>query len=578
MTLMKRLQIKSNLVTPILKNNQLFGFLIAHHCQEPELWQPSEINFLTQLATEVGLTLERVSLLEATQAQKDLAIHLSETLNLQDIYSLAVQDIQQALKVDRTVIYKFDDNLHGKIIAESVVAGFPKALGAEIHDPCFPNYIEKYRLGRVVAINNIYEADLTECHIKQLQQFAVKANLVAPIMLGDKVLGLLIAHQCSQPRLWQQSEIDLFEQFARIIGLSLDRANLLEQTQKGREAAEIFSEEQLQQKEQLQLQLEELLVQIEGASRGDLTVRAEVTFGEIGIVADFFNSIVESLREIVTQVKLSATQVNQAIAGNSGAIDQLATEALEQAQEISHTLNSVEQMRLSIKEVAKSANIAAEVARNASETAETGGTTMDLTVEHILSLQQTLGETSKKVKRLGESSQQISRVVSLINQIAQQTKLLAINTGIEAVRAGEAGQGFSVIAEEVATLASQCTTATIEIEGVVANIQFETTEVIKAMELGTAQVVQGTHLVRHTKQSLSQIINVCHQIDDLVQSISAATISQVETSTEVTNVMKEMVKVSEMTSNSSHQVSLSLQTTVDISHKLQASVGTFKVD
>jgi methyl-accepting chemotaxis protein PixJ len=517
-------------------------------------------------------------LLRQQTAQKDLAIHLSETLNLQDIYNLAVEDTRQALKADRAVIYKFNNNLHGKIIAESVVAEFPKALGAEIHDPCLSRYIEKYQQGYVVAINNIHENDLSECYIQLLESLAVKANLVAPIIQGDKVLGLLIAHQCSQPRVWQQSEIDLFEQFTRIVGLSLERANFLQQTAKGRDVAERFSEIERQQKEKLQLQLQELLVQIEGASRGDLTVRAEVTSGEIGTVADFFNSIVESLREIVTQVKLTATQVNQAIAGNSGAIDQLATEALKQSEQISHTLDSVEQMRLSIKEVAKSANIAAKVAGNASHTAKIGGTTMDLTVENILSLRQTLGETSKKVKRLGESSQQISRVVSLINQIALQTNLLAINTGIEATRAGEAGQGFSVIAEEITALSGQCTTATTEIEEIVANIQFETTEVIKAMELGTAQVVEGTHLVGHTKQSLNQILNVCHQIDDLVQSISAATISQVQTSTEVTNLMKAMVKASEMTSKSSHQVILSLQKTVDISHKLQKSVGTFKVD
>ncbi len=575
---LERLQIKANLVTPILKENQLFGFLIADHCQEPHVWQPYEINFLRQLADQVGLTLERVSLLEATRALKDLAIHLCETLFTQDIYDLAVEDIRQALKADRAVIYKFDENLNGKIIAESVVAEFPKALGADIHDPCFPNYIEKYQQGRVVATNNIYHAGLTKCHIEQLEPFAVKANLVAPILLGDKVLGLLIAHQCSQPRVWQQSEIDLFEQFARILGLSLDRANLLEQTEKGREVAERFSEQQRQQKEQLQLQLHELLVDIEGASRGDLTVRAEVTSGEIGIVADFFNSIVESLRDIVTQVKLASSQVNEAIAENSGAIDQVAIEALKQAEEISHSLDSVEQMRLSIQEVAKIANLATEVTRNASQTAEIGGAAMDHTVENILSLRATIGETAKKVKRLGESSQQISHVASLINQIAMQTNLLAINTGIEAARAGEAGQGFSLIAEEVAALAGQCTLATIEIEGFVANIQFETTQVVKAMELGTAQVVEGTHLVVHTKQSLSQILNISQQIDELVQSISAATVTQVQTSTEVTNLMKEIAKVSEMTSNSSHQVSLSLQTTVDISQKLQASVGTFKID
>jgi methyl-accepting chemotaxis protein PixJ len=577
LSLMERLQIKANLVTPILKNNQLFGFLIAHHCQEFHVWQPYEINFLRQLAIQVGLTLERVSLLEATQALKDLAMHLSETPKSEDIYNLAVEDIRQGLKVDRAIIYKFNEHWQGSIIAESVIPGFPCALGAEIHDPCLQNYIEKYRQGRVVATNNIYQAGLTDCHIRQLEPFAVKANLVAPILLGDKVLGLLIAHHCSQPHLWQQSEIDLFEQFATIIGLALERASLLEQTEKARQTAEIVSQQQRQQKEQLQLQLQELLSNIEGVSRGDLTVSAEVTAGEIGVVADFFNSIVESLREIVSQVKHAATQLNSAIAENSGAIGQLTIEAIKQAEEISHTLDSVGQMRLSIKAVAKSAKQAATVAHTASRAAETGVKAMDLTVENILSLRQTIGETAKKVKRLGESSQTISRVVSLINQIALQTNLLAINAGIEAARVGEESQGFALVAEEVSSLASQSAAATIEIEKIVANIQLETSEVVKAMELGTTQVVEGTRLVENTKQSLSEIFDVCHQIDELVQSISVATVSQVQTSKVVTTLMQEIAKISEITSNSSRQVSVSLQTTVEISQELQASVGTFKV-
>ncbi|GAA6623833.1 GAF domain-containing protein [Scytonema sp. NUACC26] len=575
--LLARLQVKANLVTPIIKDNCVFGFLIAHHCTKPYVWQPYEIHFLRQLAIQVGLTLERVSLLEVTQTLEDIAVRLSKTHNSQEIYNLAVQKLRKALKVDRTVIYKINENFQGSVIAESVGGGWSCSLGAEIYDPCLKNYVEKYRQGRVIAISNIYQANLSKCYIQQLESFEVKANLVAPILVGDKLLGLLIAHQCSQSRLWQHSEVDLFEQFAGIVGLALERANLLEQAEKGRLAAEQVSIEQRQQKERLQLQLLKLIDDVEAASRGDLTVRADVTSGEIGTVADFFNSILENLREIVIQVKVAATQVNAAIADNSGAMNQLATQSLKQTQEIGHTLDAIDQMRLSITAVSKSAKQAAEVARTAYHAAETGGTAMDLTVENIMSLRETVGETAKKVKRLGESSQQISRVVGLIKQIAMQTNLVAINTGIEAHRAGEGTHGFAVIAEEVAVLAAQSSAATSEIEEIVATIQRETHQVVRAMELGTTQVVEGTRLVQNTKQSLNHILDVCRQIDKLVHSISTATVSQVQTSDEVSSLIQEIAKVSEITSNSSRQVSSSLQKTVEISQELQASVRTFKV-
>lgn len=576
--LMERLQIKSNLVTPILKGHELFGLLIAHHCSEIHEWQPYEINFLTQLATQLGLTLDRVALLEHTQVLKDVAIHTSQSLNPQDIFNASVHDIRKAMKADRVVVYLFDENWRGTIAAESVVSGWPRALGAEIHDPCFVNYVEKYKRGRVVATDNIYKAGLTNCYLKQLEPFAVKANLVAPIVIGDNLVGLLIAHQCSSPRAWQPSEIDLFEQLARQMSMGLERADLLAATEQARQLAEATSIEQRQQKEELQQQLLELLQDIEGAAMGDLTVRADVTVGEIGTVADFFNSIVENLREIVTKVKYSATQVNYAIGDNESAIRQLAEQAVKQAEEISHTLDSVDDMVMSIQAVAQSAQEAASVARAASQTAETGGTAMNLTVQNILNLRETIGETAKKVKRLGESSQEISKVVSLINQIAVQTNLLAINAGIEAARAGEEGRGFAVVAEEVATLAERSASATQEIEQLVANIQMETSEVVKAMEIGTSQVVEGTRLVEDTKQSLRQILDVSQHIDELVQSISTATVSQVETSEAVTKLMKEIAQVSEVTSQFSRQVSASLHQTIEISEELQETVGAFKIN
>jgi len=574
---LEKLQVYANLITPVVKDNQLFGFLIAHHCWGPHLWQAAEINFTRQLALQVGLSLERVSLLETTQSLKELAVHMSGTLDTKEIYQLAVQDIRKAIKADRVVIFQFDENLDAIPIAESVVAGFPCIIGIKQSDYCLKDYINKYRTGKTLVINNVYQANLSDCYLQQLESFAVKSNMVAPLLVGDRLLGLLIANQCSKPRTWHKSEIDLFEQFARQVSMALERASLLEATEEALETAEKVSLQQLRQKEAIQKQLIMLLNEIEGAADGDLTVRADVTAGEIGTVADFFNSIIENLRDIVTQVKDTASQVNGAINKNESAIRQLADTAIKQSAEINRSLESVDKMTTSIKSVAESARQAAIVARTASYTAESGGTAMDLTVENILSLRETIGETAKKVKRLGESSQQISRVVSLINQIALQTNLLAINAGIEAARAGDGGQGFAVVAEEVAALAVRSSAATHEIEGIVANIQMETNEVVKAMELGTTQVVEGTRLVGDTKQSLHKILDVCHEIDELVQSISSATVSQAQTSQSVTQLMKEVAKVSELTSHSSRQISESLQKTVHISQDLQTTVGTFKV-
>jgi methyl-accepting chemotaxis protein len=559
------------------------------------------------------LTIQQLET-QRIQTLKDITVHLSRSLQVEDIFKTAVDDMRQALNADRVIVYRFDVDWKGTITEESVAPGFPAALGAEIADPCFADkYVEQYVQGRVQATPDIAKAGLTDCHLKQLRPFAIKANLVAPILVRGDLLGLLIAHQCSAPRDWQASEIDLFTQVATQVGLALERATLLEQAEAERQQAETathqaeearlqaeisrqeaelarqqseqaaqqsasLAEEQRQQKTAIQMQLIDLLSSVDGASRGDLTVRADVTAGDIGTVADFFNSIIQSLRQIVVQVKQSAEQVNASIGTNESQIRELSEAALRQATEINRTLDSVANMSDSIQAVAKSAQQAARVARKASTTAETGGAAMDRTVDSILKMRDTVAETAQKVKQLGESSQQISRIVALINQIALQTDLLAINAGIEAARAGAAGQRFAVVAQEVGNLAAQSANATKEIEQIVESIQRETNEVADAITQGTTQVLEGTKLVEETKQSLGEIVEVSRQIDQLVQFISTATVSQAETSTTVTNLMKEIASVSERTSMSSLQVSDALQQTVAVAQQLQASVGTFKVE
>jgi len=445
-------------------------------------------------------------------------------------------EIREAMKVDRVVIYRFQPDWSGSIVGESVLPGLPNALADKIEDPCIPLALrDAYKKGRVVPTQDVFNAGFHPEHLELMKRLNIKANLVVPILQGEELFGLLVAHHCTATHDWQQSEIDYLQQASAQFGSALGGLALFERKQ-------FEAEQERKRNEALQMELLTLLQDVEGASGGDLTVRADVSAGEIGIVADFFNSIVENLREIISQVKTVANEVNSSVGTNETAVGKLATEAFKQAKKIERSLEFVEQMASSTQDVATSAQQAAEITRSASLTAQSGGAAMDRTVASISQIRETVAETSKKVKRLGESSQQISKAVSLINQIALQTNLLAINASIEAARAGEEGRGFAVVAEEVGALATQSAAATKEIEQIVEAIQRETGAVVDAMEVGTTQVVEGSRLVEETKQSLQKIVDVSGEIDQLIQSISGATLSQTEKSDLIKKVFQDLAK------------------------------------
>ena len=333
-----------------------------------------------------------------------------------------------------------------------------------------------------------------------------------------------------------------------------------------------------QAQEDLQRQVIRLLDDVEGAARGDLTVEAEVTADVLGAVADAFNSTIQNLREIVSQVKKSSEQVYQGSNDSESFARKQSKNALKTAEDLATTLNSVQMITESIQRVAENAHEAEEVARTSSITALKGGEAVETTVGGILQIRETVSETARKVKRLAEASQEISKIVSLISQIASRTNLLALNASIQAARAGEAGRGFAIVADEVRQLADRSAKSLKEIEQIVLQIQSETGSVMTAMEEGIQQVIAVTEQSEQAKKSLEDIIQVANRIDTLVRSISADTVKQQENSRNVTQVMESVQLNAQETANESQRVAGSLQNLVGISRNLLDSVERFKID
>ncbi len=533
---------------------------------------------LAQLGNNINLMTSQLShffqeqtiLVQQAELLKNLTLKFSVAFHPEEIINTAVVEGREILKSDRAIYYQFDDSWQGKIVAESVLPGFTSCLGTKIHDPCFADkYAELYRQGRVQAVNDIYRANLTDCHLKQLEPLTVKASIIAPVIIQDRLDGLLIAHQCSAPRTWQLHEIELLTQLANQVGFAVTRLEFTRQQQQ----SEIREK---QAKEAIQSRALDLLKEVYDVSTGDLTIRARVTEDEIGTIADSYNSTIASLQKLVNQVKIATEEVKNTTEDNELAIQQMAQETIVQAEEIDKTLQQIQEMSQSINTVSLNATQADDVAKVANETIAVGEETMDRTVSEINAIQTTVTETAAKVKQLGDSSQEISQAVNLIGRFAAQTHLLALKASIEAARAGDRGKGFAVIADEVRSLASQSAEATAEIDNLVTKIQLETNDVVEAMNFSTQQVTKGTQLVQQTRESLDRVTIASQEISRLVRAIAEAATRQSETSRDVSTTITNVAVIAQNHAQSATQVSASIKQLSTVAEKLQAGIGKFK--
>ena len=340
----------------------------------------------------------------------------------------------------------------------------------------------------------------------------------------------------------------------------------------GRAAAE-----QTAQNERNQQAIMTLLDEMSSLADGDLTVHATVTEDITGAIADSINYAIEALRELVTTINESAILVDGAAKQTEGSARQLAAASEAQSKQLESASRAISRMASSIEGVSGNAERSSDVARHSVDVAHKGGDAVRRTIEGMNAIRETIQETSKRIKRLGESSQEIGNIVELINDIADQTNILALNAAIQASMAGEAGRGFAVVADEVQRLAERSANATKQIEFLVRTIQADTNEAIVSMERSTTDVVGGALLAENAGAALEEIEQVSNQIAALVQNISSSAREQGKAASAVTRSMDVLQEINSETAANTSATTSAISKLAELATQLRRSVAGFRL-
>jgi twitching motility protein PilJ len=320
-----------------------------------------------------------------------------------------------------------------------------------------------------------------------------------------------------------------------------------------------------------------LLDEMGDLADGDLTMTATVTEDITGAIADSINYAIEALRNLVTTINGTSEKVSHAAQESRATAMHLADASELQAQQITQTVGAIKDMTQAIEGMASDATESAEVAQRSVEIAGKGGETVRSTIQGMDTIREQIQETAKRIKRLGESSQEIGDIVELIDDIADQTNILALNAAMQAAMAGEAGRGFAVVADEVQRLAERSSNATKQIEALVKTIQADTNEAVTSMEASTTGVVHGAKLAEDAGDALMEIENVSNYIAELTRKISDSAVDQAREATKVDDSMSVIQEITNQTADGTRQTAASVGTLAELADELQRSVAGFRL-
>lgn len=331
------------------------------------------------------------------------------------------------------------------------------------------------------------------------------------------------------------------------------------------------------ERQEIQRSIESLIGEMENIAAGDLTINAEVKEDITGSIAGTVNNMTQQLRSIVSRVQNATDQVTTSAGSIADVSQSLSQESDAQADEITSASEKVVNITTRIQAVANQSEDSAKVAQKARETAGRGFKAVSDTVEGMDRIREQVQATSKRIKRLGESSQEIGEIVQLISDIADRTSILALNASIQAAMAGDAGQGFAVVAEEVERLAERSTDATKQISTLIKAIQTETSEAIADMEESTREVVEGSQLASQAGQTLSEIDEVSRQLEELIKGVSTSALEQASAATDIASTMTKISETTKASADKSRNATQSVGQLSSLANQLRESVSQFKL-
>ncbi len=323
--------------------------------------------------------------------------------------------------------------------------------------------------------------------------------------------------------------------------------------------------------------IQRLLDEMGSLADGDLTVKASVTEDFTGTIADAVNYAIDALRSLVTTINETSVHVASAANETQATAMHLADAAEHQAQQITSVSSAMNDIAVSANDVSKNSTESADVAQRSVRIAAKGASIVRQTIAGMDSIRDQIQETSKRIKRLGESSQEIGAIVELINDLSEQTNILALNAAIQAASAGEAGRGFAVVADEVQRLAERASGATRRIETLVQTIQADTNEAVNSMEQTTTEVVSGARLAEEAGTQLGEIEKVSSDLADLIKNISVSAQQQSTAAANVSSTMSVIQEITSQTSAGASQTAESIGNLAQLSADLRRSVADFKL-
>jgi twitching motility protein PilJ len=334
-------------------------------------------------------------------------------------------------------------------------------------------------------------------------------------------------------------------------------------------------EESKEQNERNQQAILRLLDEMGDLADGDLTVTATVTEDVTGAIADSINYAIEALRSLVTTINETSVQVSSSAQESRATAMHLAEASEHQAEQIASATQSIHSMTLAIDQMSEDATDSAEIAQRSVGIAGKGAETVRSTIQGMDTIREQIQETSKRIKRLGESSQEIGDIVELIDDIADQTNILALNAAMQAAMAGEAGRGFAVVADEVQRLAERSSNATKQIEALVKTIQADTNEAVSSMEDTTTEVVAGAQLAEDAGEALKEIETVSKFISERISAVAQSAQNQSSAAGRINDTMSVIQEITTQTSDGTGKTAASIGTLADLADDLQRSVAGF---